>query len=129
MVVPKSSPTCLECGTKIIRTGQRQAFCTPKCRSLNYYRRKPRIFHDQCPDCGGTKSIKNARCRACNGLRFRGKRGPRAMARTCPYCEAAIRLVTWRGREIARCGGCGLETTTGELKRIAFETRLVEIAA
>lgn len=40
-----------------------------------------------------------------------------------------MRVIDWHGRELHHCNGCGLETTRGEMKRIALEAALVEEAA
>jgi hypothetical protein len=87
-------------------------------------------WHNPCPDCSQPKSIKAKRCKACAVLaRSVGRpvgvvaRHPRLVGpkTTCPYCDAEMRPTVWRRRDFWRCPGCGLETTTEELKRMAYE--------
>lgn len=36
----------------------------------------------------------------------------------CPYCDTVMRPLEWHGETYLRCGGCGLETTLIEIRRI-----------
>jgi len=90
-----------------------------------YYRNHPNYGKALCLDCGCLVSHTRSRCRPCDAIRRQGKRVlPRLVVLNCPYCVSEMRLLDWHGRTVARCPGCGLETTKGELQRIASELKV-----
>jgi hypothetical protein len=84
-------------------------------------RRETGYYHNACPDCREPKSVTATRCRRCSRIFHAAKPRRRPTTPECPYCESTMRQVEWHRRKIMRCPGCGLETTSGELGRIALE--------
>lgn len=105
-------------------------------RQYHQRRRDEGLDRDRCPDCNGWKHQDAARCRGCHAVYRTGQPHPHGSTRpkspavcACPCCDVEMRSVAWHGYEFMRCPTCGLETTSGELRRIASEANLDEVAA
>lgn len=93
---------------------------------LQYFRDRRAEIGDPkgpCPECGGAKSRTAKTCWPCSiGKRRPRKPLPPAIS-SCPCCHTEMRSVTWHDRDFWRCPTCGLETTTDELRRFAYEEK------